>query len=217
MTFIFVHIPKTAGTSFRTAAKQSLTCAWDYGLDSPETSDVIKETVYDKKPGALAEQISQRKIEFLSGHFIASKYHNLVPNGKLIGFVRDPVSRLISEYNHHVRHGGYKGSLEVFCSNAGHHNVQSKYFSGLSLDDFYFVGVTERYSESLELFNRSSDLSLPELKTNKAVDRSRDAREVSRSNISSALLQAIREQNRQDSMLYHSAVARLESMFLATA
>ena len=180
MTYIFVHIPKTAGTSFRKAAKQSLKCAWDYGLGSPETSSFIRETMYADDRQAVAQKLADEGIDLISGHFSADKYRDLIPDSKLIAFVRDPVSRLISEYNHHVRHGGYKAPIETFCSNVGHQNTQSKCFSGLDISDFYFVGVTEMYSESLQSFNRLSGLSLEELKTNRAVEKKRCEGELSR-------------------------------------
>ena len=77
MTFIFVHIPKTAGTSFRHSAAQSLKCVWDYGTNSPETSEIIKETVYSNRYEAFRDYLEREKVDLIAGHFPASKYMNI--------------------------------------------------------------------------------------------------------------------------------------------
>jgi hypothetical protein len=210
MTFIFIHIPKTAGTSFRKAAKQEMKCIWDYGPNSPETSKLFSETTYSAKANEIPQRISEKGIELISGHFKADKYAELIPNSRLIAFVRDPVDRLISEYNHHVRHGGYNQSIEVYCNNAGHHNKQTDFFSSLYVSDFFFVGVTERYSESLRVFNTLSGLSLPELSTNRASDTHRREMEVYRDKLSDELIELMYEKNSQDNELYKNASYQLD-------
>ena len=202
MKFIFIHIPKTAGTSFRLSLADEISSFWDYGANSLSTSDEIKSTVYSNDPGKLVEISKQNEVGFISGHFPALKYRSLFPEAKLLTFVREPVDRVISEYNHHVRLNGYTKPINTFCTSPAHKNRQFKCFSGLSVDDFYFVGLTERYSHSLTLFNDITGLGLEERKMNLAKNQARKPLEISRSDLDEKAIQLIEKENAEDIKLY---------------
>jgi hypothetical protein len=81
--------------------------------------------------------------------------------------MREPSARVWSAYRHYCRNGGYAGTLEDFFTTAEHQNVQSRFMaddSGL----FDFVGVVERYTESIDRLSSRLDLVLPERVTNVA-------------------------------------------------
>ncbi len=202
MQYIFVHIPKTAGTSFRFSLADKLSSLWDYGADSPNTSNEIKTTVYNDRPNELVEVAEKNKADFVSGHFPASKYKDIFPDAKLIAFVREPVARVISEYNHHVRLGGYTQSIEVFCASPIHKNKQYGCFSGLNIDDFYFVGLTEQYAHSLSIFNNMTGLELQERRMNFAKNQDRKSLEISREDLTEDVIEHIKRENTEDIKLY---------------
>lgn len=211
MKYIFVHIPKTAGTSFRFSLADKLSSLWDYGADSPNTSDEIKSTIYSGQPNKLVELVEKEQVGFVSGHFPASKYKEIFPDAKLVAFVREPVDRVISEYNHHVRLGGYTQPIEVFCASPVHRNKQYGCFSGLSIDDFHFVGLTEKYAHSLSLFNDTTGLELQERRMNLAKNQERKSLEVSRSDLAESVIEHIKQENAEDMKLY----AAVKEKFLA--
>ena len=148
---VFVHIPKTAGTSFRVAAEDyfgSERVLKDYGADSEETSQAILDTVY--ADGSMP----QRDFRFLTGHYPASKYANKFNNAALVTFVRDPVSRVLSEFQHFVNLNGYAGSFEDFYTTEEFCDRQSRLIGLDASTDIDFVGVTDMYNESVERFNQ---------------------------------------------------------------
>jgi len=202
MKFIFIHIPKTAGTSFRLSLAAKMSSFWDYGAKNLDTSDEIKLTVYSNAPEKLVEISKQNEVGFISGHFPALKYKRFFPEAKLLTFVREPIDRVISEYNHHVRLGGYTQSISAFCNIPVHKNRQFGFFSGLSVDDFYFVGLTERYSHSLDLFNDMTGLKLKERKMNFAKNQARKPLEISRGDLDKKTIQLIERENAEDMKLY---------------
>lgn len=187
----FVHIPKTAGTSFRVAAtrqlgKSNVVC--DYGDPSPDTSPLVKDTVYttsDHWP--LYQAIEKMSIKMLCGHVNASKYAAGMGLANLITFVRDPAQRLVSEYQHFVRYLNYTKSFEEFYSHRDMINRQSRILEGVPVPGAGFLGLTERYDASLKLINNSYGLNLKPLEKNThraAISEPHDISEADREKIS---------------------------------
>lgn len=207
---IFIHIPKTAGTSFRLAAQERINpkaILKDYGPNSQVTSQIILDTVYNKSKGkeSLVNEIIQNKIQFLTGHFHAVKYLDIFDdNVRWCTFLRNPIQRVISEYHHLVGANTYDKPLDCFISEQANCSRQSQLISGLRLTDFYFVGITEYYNDSLELFNKITNLDFPYLKTNvrsKSVDENQE-------NID--LVKKMESNNVEDAQLYEAAKKLLQ-------
>jgi hypothetical protein len=143
----FVHIPKTAGTSLRNALENAFSdhlILRDYGND-PFTTPRLHEVVHvQKRPSQLREAFrSGRRGILLSGHFPARRYWEVFHAESFVTFVRDPVDRVISEYNHFVSYEGWTRPLEEFAATPRFRNVMSTFLSGVDLDRFGFIGVTE--------------------------------------------------------------------------
>lgn len=165
---IYLHIPKTAGTSFRLSAEQYFgpdQVLNDYGEKSPSTSADIRDAVYSNSDITALRKAGLKK-NFLTGHFLLAKYREIFPDSPVVTFFRDPVDRVISEYIHFSSHYNFEGSLKEFYSKPHFQNRQSHAMSGALPTDLAFFGITEKYSESLELFNQRFGTSFPMARLN---------------------------------------------------
>lgn len=167
---ISVHIPKTAGISFREMLKRGYGDRFlpDYGdrigINSPEA---IAERA------RRADEMRRRRDELLAnydvihGHFVAAKYVGAFPRTDFVAFFRDPYQQAISNYYFLLRHPeaaqeypvvkvfhDAKMTLEEYVEWKEVRSPQGDMVSGLSVDDFTVAGLTEEFERSIALFNR---------------------------------------------------------------
>lgn len=159
---ISIHIPKTAGTSFRNTLKsvygEKSVIRLDIGLIKHELR--INEVVYSHK-------FLPEGTKVVHGHFsLPDLYTHLTvsKNVPVITWLRDPVKRVVSNYFYLSKrlheeldeHG--KGinilsklqrSLREYALYEPHQNRISKFLNGISLRDLYFVGFVEEYDQCL--------------------------------------------------------------------
>ena len=173
LPLIFIHIPKTAGTSFRHGLKRSLgesAVLSDYGPKADETSTEIREILYDSKkpidPGGVERLLTPERA--LCGHFPVSKYP-FAHKCHVVTFVRDPLQRAISNFHHSAKYNGYNGNMKSFLLAKGRHNQQTRMLSGML--DRALIGVTELYELSLCMIFRKTGLFVPPLRKNVNFDR----------------------------------------------
>lgn len=201
----FVHIPKTAGTSFRVAANHYFgkeKVLNDYGLNVLETSQLVRDTIYNGNPADFVEAVGYGEFRFLSGHFSIKKYYNLLGRQAMwCAFLRDPVQRVISEFQHFVRLYDYKGTVEEFCVNDAHRNKQSSHLESINLGELDFIGITEEYAESIELFNRKTGFDFRCVAANMARNTP-----ISRHEVDDVTKALIEENNQLDRELYDEAL-----------
>lgn len=205
---VFVHIPKTAGTSFRNALENKLgnvKVAMDYGLQYEGTSQCVKNYFKHGDAYEFYQQFTEKEYEVLSGHFNVGKYINLFSAQSTVTFLRDPVKRVISEYSHFKRHFDYQGSLEDFYTWDRNRNFQSRKIGNIPRQALGLVGLTERYDESLELVEDRFGIKLPFAKAN--IDPTGLAEKLS---VTEEELSKIREENTLDVELYDSVVTEFE-------
>lgn len=165
--FFFVHIPKTAGTSFRTALQQnsSVRMLYDYGESSTETSHELINVA----PQLLKHDnpiFHDDKYNFLCGHVDYHRYGHCVAPSNVISIVRNPVERIVSEYQHLKRHGGLTASFQEFCSEAVQQNKQWRLLRGLSEASGALFGLASHYKYFVELFAEKYSLQLDTISTN---------------------------------------------------
>ncbi len=217
---ISLHIPKTAGTSFRNILKNV------YGNDQVaclniETNGVImlnEQLYYENK---------LPKVKVIHGHFVYETLLNkftLPKQYKLITWVRDPVKRVIS--NFYYLESRLKELLDEERNNLNiisklqrtlieftraeiNRNRQVKFMTGSNLENFDFIGIYEFFeSELLRLssilnWNITPDL----LHHNKTPERT--------SQLSDEILNEIRELNIEDVHIYNEALKIRENKIKA--
>ncbi|HEC84763.1 MAG: hypothetical protein DRR08_26700 [Candidatus Parabeggiatoa sp. nov. 2] len=170
----FLHIPKTAGTSLRKLIKKEYpgkACLYLY-YPAPFQPAVIKE-IHANLPAA----------KVLYGHFSFGIHQLLGIQGHYVAFLRNPIERVISFYNHNARQSDtpYYAAIQEGLSlldmlqseripETNNHVTRIIACCGLPgmLDDtrvleqaldniekhFCFVGLVERFAESVNLLGK---------------------------------------------------------------
>jgi hypothetical protein len=214
---VSVHIPKTAGTSFNYDLAQVFgqRLLRDYG-DWPE-STTPEGTLHNERCRADmladAERIGQQ-YDAIHGHFTASKYAGVFPVTALVTMVRDPYQHAVSTYEHARRvsaspHPGFRLFKEARMSLLdfieAFPNHQALYFGGISVEDFAIVGVTERYQQTIALFEALFKIAMPRHSARQNVNPDKPGLEYE---IAPEVRRAIERCRPEDIALYRQACER---------
>jgi hypothetical protein len=158
------------------------------------------------------------KSILIHGHVLASDYLPAVPNANFMTWVRDPVQRLASHY-YFWRKMEYpfdpdwkefsesKWSLAEFATHPKHRNLHAKYLAGLDIERMRFVGVVERFEESLRRFRRIFGVDVAQ---NLVGDNRNPDKKEQTWPISADVEQEIRQVNQLDCEIYDRALAMIE-------
>lgn len=194
-SLIFVHIPKTAGTTLSTIIARQY---------RPNDIFVFKSSV--PLPQAIDEfwkmpESQKTKFKVIKGHFYYG-LHDLLPQKcSYITMLREPVDRLISYYyfirnwrDHHLHQKAMSMSLVDFTcySNISKwfDNGQTRFISGQNpdyrqvsseilkqanknIENYFLVGIQEYFDESLLLFQNKLQWKKPCYYKQKNVNRLR--------------------------------------------
>lgn len=164
---ISVHLPKTAGTSFRDVLQSHFgeDLRLDYG-DVP-----INRTPLCRKSIALTSMTRYalrppRGPRCIHGHFLAVKYR-CIRDASFVMWLRDPAERLASHYHFwrktfdpktapplHQRMMDEGWSLERFCLGPELRNLYHIFLWGLPRERIAYIGVSEHFDEDLPEFSR---------------------------------------------------------------
>lgn len=158
-----IHIPKTAGTSFRNALAERYgpALALYYGAKDRKTHPLLRvprKAIVSRLPLLEAEGVA-----VLHGHYAARFVEAAIddPAKQVWTWLRDPVERVLSHHAFYaerpvearlgseVRDGGLP--LLDFAARGVMRDVQRSYLGDLSPGDLAFVGVTERFELGLAM------------------------------------------------------------------
>ncbi|HRW76651.1 MAG TPA: sulfotransferase family 2 domain-containing protein [Saprospiraceae bacterium] len=211
LELISIHIPKTAGTSFRNSLEgvygKEEVIRLDIGLVRQEVR--VWETIYEE------EQLPAR-TKVVHGHFsypLLTRHFTIDPAVPVITWLRDPVKRVVSNYLYLAKRLAeelkeeerglnilkkMQRSLIEYASYEPSQNRMSKFLEGLDLERMAFVGLVESYDEDLaHLAARLGWEDYPVFHHNRT-GKSSDA-------ISAQELDLIRSLNQDDIRLYERA------------
>jgi hypothetical protein len=166
---VFVHVPKTAGTSLRAELAELLPPDVNIEIDYVDAS----RNYHDKLDEAVAkflEYIRQHSVRFASGHIMARhvlQIRSEIPDARFVTFLRDPVARVISDYRHqrsprHAQHQEFRArvpDLDTYLQLRGERNKMAQHLVSTGvlyagdpeecvdyvMRTYTFVGVQEMY------------------------------------------------------------------------
>ena len=216
MEFIlFVHIPKTAGTSFRIGLIETLgekAVMKDYGEVSPETSPLITKILYNGKPdmGELWKTLNNGPYKVLSGHFSARKFP-FANQCRVITFVREPLARAVSEYFHEMRYNHLTLGIEEYLLNEERTNIQYDLLKGIG--EGSIIGVSERFLDTVKLIFFQTGIWTPYLRENINPHRKKASATVKL--VSNTCRERFYRLNAKDLELYQKAVRTLDESLSA--
>jgi hypothetical protein len=165
----FVHVPKTAGTSFARAARRSFGaehCQLDYGPGDSHTTPLVQQHCHDAPDlFRFHRRMLREGSRFLAGHVPVLRFAGIVPASRIVSFVREPVQQVLSHHAHICR---YRSPVPLadFLRGPEGAGLQSRMLSGLPLEALGMVGVTERFDDSLALINQVCGVDLKPLSLN---------------------------------------------------
>lgn len=214
---ISVHMPKTAGSSFKVSLKTHFgdSLMSDY-QDMPINTPVLKRnvrTVWQNISGPISYSDN---IKCIHGHFMPAKYLWMMSRKKpvFITWLREPAQRMVSHYHYwkkpcpenninslgalHKRMLEEQWDLERFVLCPELQNIYHKFFWLFPVSIFSFIGLTEHYDEDFKFFSQKflgSDLDTVAHNVN-------EERKGKEYDIPPALLEQIRKHHKRDYQLY---------------
>jgi len=214
---IFLHIPKTAGTTLNRIIE------WQYNPLSIFTVDPYRIRATVARFKKFSEQ-RRRRFRVVRGHLLYG-IHEFLPQGaRYITMLRDPFARVLSTYAfilrrplhplHRKLKAGRLGVEDLIRMTPHRQNLQCRFISGIGIGPncdeevlelakqnlaraFRVVGLCEQFQESLCVMMAAFGWKVP-FYTNRKVTKSRPS-------IEPHVIDMIREYNRLDFDLYDFA------------
>lgn len=215
---ISLHIPKSAGTSFRNTLKSI------YGESAVIRLDISRKKIEEERQlilrineKAYNKSSLSRRVDVLHGHFIIDdlqQQFELPANVPYITWLRHPVERVISNYYYLVERlesiikeeqrnvdilNKMMRDLREYAKRPGNCNRMASFLGSKPLSSFEFIGIQEHYAEDLAAMSQHFGWPAPSvLHHNKT---------GSKHAVSEKLRQKIAEWNAEDMALYEEALA----------
>lgn len=105
--WLFVHVPKTAGSSLNGELQSIFSPSHhmfiDYAKLDPSEATLSYEYLFDQAVDRFIAMAQAKRFRYLTGHINASQVLRIVanvPNVRPITLLREPVSRFISDYRY---------------------------------------------------------------------------------------------------------------------
>lgn len=205
---VSLHIPKTAGTSFRNILKEV------YGEEHVVRLDITRDISVENEEFKSSKL--KADIQVIHGHFPYYKLIELVelPEGvPVITWLRDPAERVISNYFYLEKIlreeldeetkdlnilAKMQKTLIEYANTEANRNRMSKFLKGIEPEELFFIGLMDHYAEDLQDLARLLGWKdYPELKQNVTGEKARVDEET---------LRMIKELNSEDYEIYNRAL-----------
>ena len=213
---VFLHIPKTAGSTFQFILENS------FGLSACHTNHTRKK-VFRQDDFAFAQKFFPR-MKSLAGHNLADPLALDLPNPFHITFLREPVARAFSHYQDSILKGSNTLSIEEdLRRNEYLENLHVKLMAGgrdldkakRYLEQCSFVGLTEKFDLALHVLGKLCPYRLNLNYKRRRVASSNDIRKPLADNAN--IVEMVREHNRLDMALYDFALKEIFPKFCEKA
>ena len=169
---VSVHMPKTAGTSFRGSLEECFGAAFRHDYQDYPLAHLPEARRRQARAwGEAARAQDFAGVGCVHGHFLPVKYLKLADHlpCTFVTWLREPVARLVSHYHYwqraydpgsplvstlHRRVVVEGWTLEQFCLAPELRDIYSEFLWGFPLDRLDFIGITEFFPEDLRYFSR---------------------------------------------------------------
>lgn len=217
--WFFLHIPKTAGSSFSTELAATVAPYHNIGVDYTRTDIPFR----DRLSASVGDFLSRPDLEAFrsaSGHVpynLARRLNGKIPAMQMVTILRAPVDRVVSDYRYqrtelHPPHEAFKAkypTLESFVEDPVSQNNMAKFVAHRDASaeealmhleqEFAFVGLLEMYPLS---FSVIFDLMGHPGKTPVEHQRKTPENKDTEVDLTPALARRIRELNSVDQYLF---------------
>lgn len=209
---LFLHIPKTAGTTFQFILENSL------GMTHCHLGH-LGYKVADQRDLDFARKIFPW-MRSIAGENLSDPLRFSIPKPFYITFLREPVARVFSHYQDRVLRSGAPQTFEQMLeTDEVLENVQVKRLAGkadldrakMVLEKFNFVGLTERFELSLHVLQKICPCKLNYHYKRKVTARDNSIKKSLESD--SRIVEMTREKNKLDLALYEFAVKEIFPKF----
>jgi hypothetical protein len=168
--YIFLHMPKSAGTTFRHHIENNFSSEEILGLYHADRHKLTRDDVFAKVSAFSVAQ--KQKLRVVYGHEVYYGVHELLDRpSRYVTFLRDPIEKTISFYNYRMQQGIRKKQIdeahlpsfeEWLQGSPGMHDgmlgdlVKYGFADGYDVsepslraivDKFYFIGTTESFDD----------------------------------------------------------------------
>lgn len=213
----FAHIGKTGGTSVRHAAfdhfgEDRCICLYAEGRSGNtggafETYTAAFEATGKARAATMAvlNLIEEKRPAFFSTH--NPMFGRFIPPENTAAFFREPVDRIISNYNFWKNLGREVSAFEDYALSPEQANKQSTTVRNIDINEIAVVGITSEHEASISMINSRFGVQLPTLRSNKTAWR---PWKVKRSGLSHDLMRQIEDLNADDMAIYERAKIRFE-------
>ncbi len=127
-TLIFLHLPKTAGSTLHKIIEREYKSKSIYSLDNFKTKEAVEE--FKSLP-----EVQRSEIQVLKGHMRFGLHEYLPQPSSYITILREPVDRVISHYYYVLR-------------KPNHHLYEQVKSKNMSLKDYVSSGITKELDNS---------------------------------------------------------------------
>jgi hypothetical protein len=205
---LFLHIPKTGGTSFRFILENS------FGVSNCHANQT-KRLVFSQADLDFARRVFPR-LRSVAGHNLVDLLRLSVPDPFYMTFLREPVARVFSHYQDSVLRGGNQLNFEESLRRSQNlENLQVKLIAGernldkakRALARCQFVGLTEQFDLSLHALRQLSPYPLNLAYRRKVVASDNAVKNTLQRD--SRMMELAREYNKLDLELYAFAIAEI--------